>query len=392
MKLLFLDSPSFGKYDMISAFEKQGIEVHLFKHDKLRDYLSKEFDVAFDAFIQNTGCTIAFSFNYFPALSNGCKRNQMKYLAFVYDNPLVSLYSYTIINPCNYIFLFDKATFIDFIKIGVKTVCYLPLCANTDRLSALVTPPHALSNVSSDVAFVGSLYNEKHNFFDRMTDLDDYTKGYLDGIMNAQRKINGYYFIEEVLTPHVITAMKNSLKFSTQPGGTESDSYLCAYYFIARKISALERHDILATVSEHFQTKLYTHNPTPDLPYIQNMGAVDYYDVMPHIFKNSKINLNITLRSIRSGIPLRAFDIMGANGFLLTNYQEDFLDYFTPDEDFVFFDGTDDLISKIEYYLSHEKERKEIAQNGFQKITNCHTYEHRVRIMLEIANLNDSLS
>ena len=38
------------------------------------------------------------------------------------------------------------------------------------------------------------------------------------------------------------------------------------------------------------------------------------------MFANSKVNLNITLRNIKTGIPLRALDIMGAGGFLLTNY------------------------------------------------------------------------
>ena len=50
---------------------------------------------------------------------------------------------------------------------------------------------------------------------------------------------------------------------------------------------------------------------------------------MPLVFQNSKINLNITLRSIKNGIPLRAIDIMGAGGFLLTNYQNDFGLHFT---------------------------------------------------------------
>ena len=117
------------------------------------------------------------------------------------------------------------------------------------------------------------------------------------------------------------------------------------------------------------------------------MGAVEYYAVMPHVFKNSKINLKITLRSIRSGMPLRAWDILGAGGFLLSNYQEDFFDFFVPGEDFDFFDGTEDLLTKIEYYLSHEKERKDIAENGFCKVAKQHTYLHRVRTMLETAGL-----
>lgn len=385
MKLLFLDSPSFGKSDMISAFEERGCVVQLFYHDKLREYHCQEFDTFFDSLVLSDSFDFVFSINYYPSISTGCNRNGIKYLSFIYDNPLVSLYSYTLINPCNYVFLFDKAWYLEFAREGIQTVYYLPLCANTSRLEEMQLPPEKESIVSSDVSFVGSLYNEDHNFLDRMTDLDAYTRGYLDAIMSAQRKVNGYFFIQELLSPDILASMKKSLEYKTLPGGTESDAYIYANYFIARKITACERQDLLSLVSERFDTKLYTHNATPSLPHIKNMGPIDYYDVMPHVFKHSKINLNITLRSIRSGIPLRAFDIMGAGGFLLTNFQEDFLDYFIPGEDFDYFDGTDDLLNKIEYYLSHEKERREIARNGFLKVKQHHTYSDRVNTMLSIA-------
>lgn len=387
MKLLFLDTPSFGKLDLIDAFRQLGFTIQLFNHEKLHEYCCKEFDDVFDDFVADGSYDFVFSLNYYPAISNGCNRNHLKYLALVYDNPLVSLYSYTLINPCNYIFLFDKACYLDFVKEGISTVHYLPLCANTTRLLAMQLPADKRSILSSDVSFVGALYNEDHNFLDRMTDLDEYAKGYIDAIMNSQLKVNGYFFIEELLTPEIITSMKKSLEYHTQPGGTESDAYVYANYFIARKLTSLERQNILKTVSERYNTKLYTHNATPELPNIQNMGAVDYYDVMPHVFKNSKINLNITLRSIRSGMPLRAWDILGAGGFLLSNYQEDFFDFFVSGEDFDFFDGTDDLCTKIEYYLSHDKERKDISENAFYKVAENHTYLHRVKTMLEIADL-----
>lgn len=387
MKILFLDSPSFGKPDMISAFEAHGVSVRLFNHDQLRTYRCKEFDDFFDSLIIEDDYNAVFSFNYYASLSNGCNRNNIKYLSFVYDNPLVALYSYTLINQCNYVFIFDKACYLDFAREGINTVYYLPLCANTERLSHIVTAPEARSIISSDVSFVGSLYNEDHNFYDRMTDLDSYSRGFIDALIASQRKVNGYFFVEDALTPDIVQAITNSLKLAPQTGGTESEAYLCAHYVIARKLTAIEREEALSRVSERFDTKLYTHNPTPNLPKIQNMGAVDYYDVMPHIFKNSKINLNITLRSIRSGIPLRAFDIMGCGGFLLTNFQPDLLDIFVPDEDFVYYDGEDDLLAKIEYYLTHEKERTEIARNGFEKVCQNHTYHHRVSTMLEIAGL-----
>lgn len=388
MKFLFLDSPAFGKEDILSAFHSIGMEAELFYHEKIFDFPCKEFDACFDSLVSKETYAFCFSFNYYPSVSASCNRHNIKYLAFVYDNPLVSLYSYTLINPCNYVFLFDKTCYLTFAGEGIQTVYYLPLCANPLRLDALPPlSPDKQTLLRSDVSFVGSLYNEKHNLLERMTRLDDYTRGYLDGIMRAQQKISGYFFIEELLTPDILDSMKNALEYRPHAHGTESAAYVYANYFLARKITATERQDLLSQVSEHFDTKLYTHNVTPSLPAIKNMGAVDYYHTMPYVFRNSKINLNITLRSIQSGIPLRAWDIMGAGGFLLTNYQADFLDYFVPGEDFDYYDGAEDLLGKIEYYLSHEKERTEIARNGHQKVKEAHTYQHRVLTMLKTAGI-----
>ena len=146
----------------------------------------------------------------------------------------------------------------------------------------------------------------------------------------------------------------------------------------------MERKDLLGGVSEHFNTNIYTPNPTPELPHIHNMGAIDYYNDMPYVFANSKINLNISLRSIRSGIPLRAMDIMGAGGFLMSNYQADFYDFFVPGEDLVLFESKDDLINKCDYYLKHDTERRQIAANGNGKIKEFHTYEVRLKEIFEL--------
>lgn len=62
-------------------------------------------------------------------------------------------------------------------------------------------------------------------------------------------------------------------------------------------------------------------------------GYIDYMKEMPVMFANSKVNLNITLRNIRTGIPLRALDIMGAGGFLLTNYCYELSEYMNDGDD-----------------------------------------------------------
>ena len=81
--------------------------------------------------------------------------------------------------------------------------------------------------------------------------------------------------------------------------GIETPAYAYANYFLARKVAQNERKALLTAVSEHFKTKLYTHNQTPDMPHVINQGPIDFYDNMPYVFKCSKINLNITLRSIK---------------------------------------------------------------------------------------------
>ena len=165
--------------------------------------------------------------------------------------------------------------------------------------------------------------------------------------------------------------------------GVETKEYLYAQYVINRKITGLERNALIRSIADRHSFDLFTHDGDFSLPNVINHGPVDNYREMPLVFRRSKINLNISLRSILSGIPQRAFDIMGSGGFLLSNFQADFLDYFVPGEDFVYYDSKKDLLRKVDYYLSHEAERQAIAKNGHDKVAAAHTYRHRVREMLD---------
>ena len=83
---------------------------------------------------------------------------------------------------------------------------------------------------------------------------------------------------------------------------------------------------------------------------------------------------------------MRAWDILGAGGFLLSNYQADYADLFVAEEDYVYYINDEDLLSKADYYLSHEKERQEIAANGHRKVIDGNTYQHRLQYILRIIN------
>lgn len=382
MKILFLDSPAFAKQDMIDAFLECGIECSLFFHSAYNLRNDKDYARAFDEAVSKEQYAFVFSFNYFPILSNCCMRHNLKYVSYVYDSPLVSLYSCTLINPCNYVFLFDKSTCRFFQNAGISTVYYLPLAANVKRLRSLASSEPLCEELRSEVSFVGSLYNEDHNLFERLTNISEYTKGYLDAIMSAQQKIYGYFFLEELLHPNILKDLQACVPYTPMSDGTESAAYVYANYFLARKITSNERISLLDQISSQFPLKLYSHCPSPQIPNAKFMGTVDFYQVMPLVFQNSQINLNISLKSIYSGIPLRCMDIMGAGGFLLSNYQSDFFDYFLPEEDFVFYESEDDCLKKVRYYLSHEKERLQITQNALGKMADSHTFFHRANTIL----------
>lgn len=385
MKVLMLTWKSFGSEDIREAFAGLGHSVQeLYYSDKYEvtdtdevNNLARE--------IQDASPDFVFSFNYFPVAALACKNLGMPYVAWIYDSPYVRLYHYTIIYPTNHVFVFDKALYLEFHRAGIPTVYYLPLAANTARLSGMKNFDAFRRTEwynQYEVAFIGSLYTEKHQFYQRLTGITDYTRGYLEGLMAAQKQVYGYNFIQETLPKDIIEDMRKSLPMRPDVGGVESDEYLFAQYVINRQITASERLELLTGVAAKYGLDLYTPDRGFLLDGAVNHGPVDYYDFAPYVFKSAKINLNITLRSILSGIPLRAFDIMGAGGFLLTNYQADFMDDFVPGEDFVFYESKKDLMDKIAYYLDHESERAQIAENGFGKIAAQHTYRHRVEEMI----------
>ena len=385
MKILFMEWKSFGNEDLISAFTESGHSVVRLPFSNKEVHHDEAVEAELAKQIHDIAPDFVFSFNYFPILSLACKREGMKYVSWIYDSPYVLLYSYTIIYPGNCIFVFDKSVYEEFHSAGIPTVHYLPMAANVERLQAMQDFASFQGSPwknQTDIAFVGSLYTEKHQFYQRLEGITPYTRGYLEGLMAAQKLVQGYNFIQESLIPPILEDMRRILPMEPDPTSVESVEYLYAQYVINRQITATERAELLSLIGQSYALDLYTPDKSLSLPGCINHGPVDYYDMAPYVFKSARINLNISLRSIATGMPLRIFDIMGAGGFLLTNYQADFLEYFIPDEDYVYYESTQDLLDKIDYYLTHEEQRAAIAQSGLHKIAESHTYKHRVKEML----------
>lgn len=208
----------------------------------------------------------------------------------------------------------------------------------------------------------------------------------MEGIILAQQKVYGYNFVQEIMDEKISLELEKYVKMNLDDSYQVPVSKLYANILNA-EVTARDRETLLEIAADEGQVTLYSGSQYDGTRIIQQ-GIVDYENGMPKVFRSSKINLNITLRSITSGIPLRALDIMGAGGFLMSNYQPELAEYFIDGQDMVLFDSPEDMRWKINYYLQHDEKRQQIAQNGFEKVKKEFSYDIQLKKMLQLA-LND---
>jgi spore maturation protein CgeB len=119
-------------------------------------------------------------------------------------------------------------------------------------------------------------------------------------------------------------------------------------------------------------------------------GRYISFDEMLTIFKTSKINLNFSKTNAdpdKLQIKGRIFQVCLAGGFLLTEYAPGIEDYFEIDKEIICFKNTKEMLEKIYYYLSHEPERRAIAQAGWRRAYHDYTSSAMVsRVFQEIEN------
>lgn len=265
MNILEFENKHFGVEDLKEILPTMGHKLTVISTPLILERTSDEFDQLFDKAISKCNYDAVFTFNYSVVVSKCCNRHNIPYIAWVYDSPLMTLYSYTITNPCNHIFLFDSAQYLELKNGGIDTVYYMPLAANTDRLDKLTFNENIHHIFDSDISFVGSMYNEKGNFYDRIYDkLAPWARGYLDAIIAAQQNVYGMNFLEDMLsgtpdTNRILGELMRVEPYTPNADGIETPAYTYANYFLARKVAQNERTALLSAVSEHFTTKLYTH-------------------------------------------------------------------------------------------------------------------------------------
>lgn len=341
--------------------------------------------------IHDQNAEAVISYDYFPIISMVCNTVGIPYYSWVYDSPHYTLLAKTVGYVCNHIGCFDKALVDRLNAAGILTVKHLPLGVEWPDISE-----YELKKYVCDVSFVGSLYTGKYDYYDNMHADSRFIHRSEECVRNQcfdyENDYIGRFYRNEndEFDPEVMNTARNMLDDQTLlPGDDyyEDVEYYFSSAFLEKKVTVEERKMLLNKVAKmNCDFRLYTGSNLSAEPNLKKIsrGYIDYHTVMPKVFRASRINLNITLRSIKTGIPLRALDIMACGGFLLSNHQQELAENFIEGKELVMFKSLEECMEKISYYLVHEDERRKIAENGRMAVRERYDLSTQLNRLLDL--------
>ena len=421
MKLLLYSWKANNEQILADNLSKMGFEVLWFCKE-CRHY-TRDMELAMEMipFIHSREVEAVVSFNYFPIVSMICSTCRIPYYAWVYDCPHFTLYAKQITLPCNHIGIFDREMVRRLEDYGVETVYDVPLSVDAAYFAGRImeAEPAEKKKYQCDISFVGSLYTGEYDYYEKLfagSEPSAVAFGTSQG--RETERISSFTEIRAAIERQCFSYRRDHLRQSVIEGRIdlngirkhmeEQGLMLGEDYFaspedillaavLEKRVTVEERRILLTEAAKRFahgfkteqngigvgrtdrgfDFRLYTGSDTKGLPELAvlNRGTVDYHTQMPLVFAGSRINLNISLRSIHSGIPLRVLDIMACGGFVLSNWQPEIAEYFEEEVEIVTFDSLEDCLTKTAYYLSHEEERRQIAANGKRKVQEKFSYQ-----------------
>lgn len=322
MRFLFYRYNNICEEDMLLALGALGHETDTIELEMYnKNPSAKEILMVLDGALSKGLYDGVISVNFYPIISKICNAFKVRYISWTTDCPVDELYTADIKNDLNRTFCFDYAQYEKAYALNQNRVFYMPLAANVERFDK------AISEFESKLKGENTWESE------------------VSFVGSLYTEKQGQDWFEK---------------------------------------SARDRLEVLSCLGSEFQVDVYTGSDTKGLQ-VNNKGRVKTHTQMPLVFHYSKINLNVTCASITTGLPQRIWDVLACGGFLITNNQPEISEYFIPGTDLETYSSMEELRDKVNYYLTHEKERCEIAQNGYDKVKKEHTFISRMNDILYIA-------
>ena len=377
-KILFFQWHSFLNPGIEAALKKLRITYDTCFYQFTEWETDAQFSEQFSDRLGGGDYRMVLSVNFSPLIAQVCHDRGVPYAAWIYDSPIHIRQRESLGYDTTHVFCFDRSQAQLYEKQGIHAY-HLPLAASPKLFLKSAISAADRKKYTAQISFLGQLYQTDYAYY--CGPLDNYQRGFLEGILKAQSNVYGAYFIPELLTDELLDGM--NARYDQASGGTASITKEELEFMLACEVTGRERYVALAVLSNHFQVKYYSGEKDERLAKAVYMGYADYYEQMPKIFRLSDVNLNISLRTIQTGIPLRVLDVLACGGFLISNYQEELAVYFRLGEELVTYGDAQELVYLTDFYLRDEARRRQIARCGQERIKQDFTFEKALQKILK---------
>ena len=208
---------------------------------------------------------------------------------------------------------------------------------------------------------------------------------YYDYVFTASEKaVEHYKRIGVKNVYHLPFACEPSVHRRVQLTEKEVEKYKCDICFVGG--CRLRRAWIISKLRK-FNLKVYgPYWALPSMLGIKASAGV-WGPEMVKVYNAAKIVLNIHVKSDLDYKPnMRTFEATGSGSFLLTDRAYGLEKLFEIGREVVCYSNVKELINLIEYYLDDNDERTKISTKGQNRAYKEHTYEKRIKRILELVS------
>lgn len=238
------------------------------------------------------------------------------------DDPYYTDLTITTVKHYDYVFTLELNCVSLYKQLGCEQVHYLPFGVHTEHYGPL--PTQTPFPLKRDVSFIGSAY------------------------------WNRIYFLQPI--------MPQLVKYNTNINGVWWDR-LPEYPVYQHKIELGKWMGPVETAAAYNASKIVIN--------------------LHRSHEDDSVNQNLLNIPAASPNP-RTFEISACGTLQLCDARDDLARFYEPAKEIVTYSSPQDLLEKVEFYLTHEKERQDIALRALERTYRDHTYNTRVNELLSI--------
>lgn len=235
------------------------------------------------------------------------------------DDPYYMDFTTQIAPHYDYVFTLERNCIDYYRSIGCNHVFFLPFAAYSEHFRPTLT----LSPVRRKISFIGSAYLNRIQFFQPI----------IGGLMDKGLVINGIWW--DRLPEY--TNYAHQIELNKWMGPAET----AGVYSGSKIVINLHRSAYDEAVNNN-TTGLMGISPNP-----------------------------------------RTFEISACGTLQLVDVRDDITNFYTPGVEIETYSNPEELMDKVNFYLTHEKERQEIALRALERTHRDHMYGNRVNQLLE---------